>query len=276
MFVITNLAKQLKLPNPVVETKKAKKGAEAPQQPCTVLEFLLGTISALLSLAQNNTDSPNQIATLASEEFFLFFCVAQIFFVIDDKDVFRDLLDLCFNSLAGSNSTQAKKSAGECLGALSGSSHLDAVVTMFTSAFSKCKSEEDYRQFSHYQRGAKFIRFSFDKNNVAVLFNYLSFIVQNEARFTASSLKNAYCESLIESFQETQAAAKLAQMEDDLMRANIANVLYKIYELALKKWLKNQKTKAWSFKVFPEEKERKKLTRFLFFFSVGYVLLLAV
>ncbi len=136
------------------------------------------------------------------------------------------------------------------MGALSASSHLDAVVTLFTTGFSKCKSEDDFRHFSHFQRGAKYIRFGFDQANVGILFNYLTFIVQNEAKFTASSLKNAYCESLIESFQENQASAKLAQVGDDLMRANIANVLFKIYELALKKWLKNQKTKAWSFKVF--------------------------
>ncbi len=73
MFVVTNLAKQLKLPNAMVETKKSKKGAEAPQQLCTVLEFLLGTISALLSLAQNNTDSPNQISSLAGRASLFFF-----------------------------------------------------------------------------------------------------------------------------------------------------------------------------------------------------------
>ncbi len=231
LAVVNNLGKQLKLPAAAVEGKKIKKGEVAATS--STLEFLLGTVHALLSARESQAVENNPISTL-------------------DKDVALQTFELCFNSLAPSNAPSTRKLAGECLGLFSRFGHLDAIVQLFTAQFLRCKTDEDFRSYAEYQRAVKYLRFSLDRVKGTSLLNYLIFIVQNEGKFSASSLRNAIAESLIEMLQELQAPVNLPNIADDQLRANLGANLYKIYDFALKKWIKKPKNRTWAFKVLFE------------------------
>lgn len=225
---ICMLAKQLKLPSIVAFDKKsAKKDLVPPNN--TALDFLLGTLRGVLEVKESESLGKNPVADL-------------------NGPALNDVLDFCFNCLSGSNAPSARKDAADCLGFLS-VYHLGAVVDLFKERLSKCKSDDDYRAYSSYQSAVRSVRFSFDSDKIGILLNYLNFLVVTEAKFTATSLRNAMSESLIEALQEFRATELLPNVADDTMRTGLGTSFFKLYEIAMKKWIKKPKSRAAGFKL---------------------------
>lgn len=225
--VVLSFAKQLRVPNNVVD-KKSKAGKGAEPAPNTVLDFLVGTLHELVKARENDPLESNPIVKVG-------------------KDELGEVLNLCYNSLYRSNPSSVRKTAAECLGAFS-RFHLDAVVALFTSHLTRCKSEDDFRQYASYQLAVKQIKFSLQGDKAGVLLNYLSILVPIEAKFSAQSLRAALYESLLQILQDTSAASVIPSITDDELRSQLVIQLYKIYEAAYKRWYKKPKTRLVGFK----------------------------
>ena len=226
---ITWLANQLGLPPNVQLDKKASK-KDIVYPPNTALEFLLSTLLQVLQARDNDPAASNPIASL-------------------NGATLSNVLTFCFSCLPFGIAASSRKLAAECLGALS-AFHLEAVIDLFKERLLKCKSDDEFRLYSHFQQAIKHVKFSFGNTEaIAILQQYLVFIIQVEAKFSASSLRNALSDSLIAILQELKAPEELPLVADDQLRSQLGGSLYKIYEFALKKWIKKPKSRAAGFRL---------------------------